>query len=203
MIQQKQQYSGGCNTSLVLKDKPDQLTYSAQQIGGDDLTEVKTPNLLNPSTEKSPSVQIIKLMVRKEVDGIPIVNNTGGPNVDYYAGMPDTGDIMSTINPEDIQSINFLKGASAAALYGAQGSNGAILITTKKGAAGKSALSFSSSLTFDQVYALPKFQNSYLQTIPYNPQTGETGSAQSWGAKGASKDYTKNFYDTGTTWTNT
>lgn len=56
--------------------------------------------------------------------------------------MPDTGDIMSTINPEDIQSINFLKGASAAALYGAQGSNGAILITTKKGAAGKSALSF-------------------------------------------------------------
>ena len=106
--------------------------------------------------------------------------------------MPDTGDIMSTINPEDIQSINFLKGASAAALYGAQGSNGAILITTKRSSR-KVRFIFSSSLTFDQVYALPKFQNSYLQTIPYNPQTGETGSAQSWGAKGTSKDYTKSF----------
>ncbi|HFK5506025.1 SusC/RagA family TonB-linked outer membrane protein [Elizabethkingia anophelis] len=210
-------------TSLGIKRQARSLTYSAQQIGGDDLTEVKTPNLLNSINGKVSNVQInktnggvggsVRIVMRGDkstrnsqplfvIDGIPIVNNTGGPNVDYFAGMPDTGDIMSTINPEDIQSINFLKGASAAALYGAQGSNGAILITTKKGAAGKSALSFSSSLTFDQVYALPKFQNSYLQTIPYNPQTGETGSAQSWGAKGTSKDYTKSFYDTGTTWTN-
>ncbi|OBS11804.1 SusC/RagA family TonB-linked outer membrane protein [Elizabethkingia miricola] len=210
-------------TSLGIKRQARSLTYSAQQIGGDDLTEVKTPNLLNSINGKVSNVQInktnggvggsVRIVMRGDkstrnsqplfvIDGIPIVNNTGGPNVDYYAGMPDTGDIMSTINPEDIQSINFLKGASAAALYGAQGSNGAILITTKKGAAGKSAISFTSSLTFDQVYSLPKFQNSYLQTIPYNPQTGDTGSAESWGAKGSSKDYSKKFFDTGTTWTN-
>ncbi|WP_407482411.1 SusC/RagA family TonB-linked outer membrane protein [Elizabethkingia meningoseptica] len=210
-------------TSLGIKRQARSLTYSAQQIGGDDLTEVKTPNLLNSINGKVSNVQInktnggvggsVRIVMRGDkstrnsqplfvIDGIPIVNNTGGPNVDYYAGMPDTGDIMSTINPEDIQSINFLKGASAAALYGAQGSNGAILITTKKGAAGKSALSFSSSLTFDQVYSLPKFQNSYLQTIPYNSQAGQTGSAESWGAKGTSKDYSKSFFDTGTTWTN-
>lgn len=210
-------------TSLGIKRQARSLTYSAQQIGGDDLTEVKTPNLLNSINGKVSNVQInktnggvggsVRIVMRGDkstrnsqplfvIDGIPIVNNTGGPNVDYFAGMPDTGDIMSTINPEDIQSINFLKGASAAALYGAQGSNGAILITTKKGAAGKSALSFSSSLTFDQVYSLPKFQNSYLQTEPYNPAKGQTGSAQSWGAKGTSKDYSKDFFDTGTTWTN-
>lgn len=140
-------------TSLGIKRQARSLTYSAQQIGGDDLTEVKTPNLLNSINGKVSNVQInktnggvggsVRIVMRGDkstrnsqplfvIDGIPIVNNTGGPNVDYFAGMPDTGDIMSTINPEDIQSINFLKGASAAALYGAQGSNGAILMTSPK-----------------------------------------------------------------------
>lgn len=136
------------------------------------------------------------------IDGIPIVNNTGGPKVDTYAGMPDTGDILSTINPEDIQSINFLKGASAAALYGAQGGNGAIIIVTKKGAAGKSTITYSTSLNFDKVYSLPKLQYEYLQTEAYNKATQTPGSEGSWGAKGTAKDYLTDFFKTGVTWIN-
>lgn len=210
-------------TSLGLKRQARSLTYSSQQIGNDDLTEVKTPNLLNSINGKASNVQInktnggvggsVRIVMRGDkstrnsqplfvIDGIPIINNTGGPNVDFYASMPDTGDIMSTINPEDIQSITFLKGASAAALYGAQGSNGAILITTKKGAAGKSSLSYSTSLTFDKVYDLPDLQHSYLQTTAYDPTSGQTGSQDSWGERGSSKDYTKDFFQTGVTWIN-
>lgn len=212
-------------TSLGIKRQVRSLTYSSQQIGGDELTEVKTPNLLNSINGKVSNVQInktnggvggsVRITMRGDkstrnsqplyvIDGVPIVNNTGitgtgGPNVDYFSGMPDTGDVLSTINPEDIESINFLKGASAAALYGSQGSNGAVLIVTKKGAAGRSSISFSSSITFDDVYNLPKLQNSYLQSTPYNAATGATGTYDSWGGKGASKDYVKKFFDTGIT----
>lgn len=215
-------------TSLGIKRQARSLTYSSQQIGGDELTEVKTPNLLNSVNGKVSNVQInktnggvggsVRITMRGDkstrnsqplyvIDGIPIVNNTGitgttGPNLDYFSGMPDTGDIMSTINPEDIESINFLKGASAAALYGSQGSNGAVLITTKKGKAGRSSLSFSTSLTFDKAYDLPELQYSYLQTTPRDAANGTTGSYDSWGAKGASKDYTKDFFKTGITWIN-
>lgn len=140
------------------------------------------------------------------IDGIPVTNSIGGgpgaPTADAYNGGTDSGDIFSTINPEDIQSINFLKGASAAALYGSQGSNGAILVTTKKGVAGRSNISFSSSLTFDKAYSLPKLQHNYLQTTPYDPSTGSAGSTGSWGKEGSSKDYIKDFLRTGTTWTN-
>lgn len=215
-------------TSLGIKRQARSLTYSSQQIGGDELTEVKTPNLLNSINGKVSNVQInktnggaggsVRVIMRGDkstrnsqplyvIDGIPIINNTGtqgttGPNVDYFASMPDTGDVLSTINPEDIESINFLKGASAAALYGAAGGNGAVLIVTKTGAKGKGLLSFTSSLTFDKVYSLPKLQYSYLQTTPQDASTGTTGSQDSWGEKGTSKDHVKDFFDTGITWTN-
>ncbi|WP_255412698.1 SusC/RagA family TonB-linked outer membrane protein [Elizabethkingia sp. YR214] len=207
-------------TSLGIKRQARSLTYSAQQIGGDELTEVKTPNLLNSINGKVSNVQInktnggvggsVRIVMRGDkstrnsqplfvIDGIPIVNNTGGPETMVFAQMPDTGDIFSTINPEDIQSVSFLKGASAAALYGAQGSNGAVLITTKKGVAGKSKISFSSSLTFDKAYSLPKLQYKYLQTTPHDLATQTPGSEESWGQPGASKDYLNRFLDTGVT----
>ncbi|CAM3346740.1 SusC/RagA family TonB-linked outer membrane protein [Elizabethkingia occulta] len=214
-------------TSLGIKRQARSLTYSSQQIGGDDLTEVKTPNLLNSINGKVSNVQInrasggaggsVRVIMRGDkstrnsspllvIDGIPVTNSIGGgpgaPTADAYNGGTDSGDIFSTINPEDIQSINFLKGASAAALYGSQGSNGAILVTTKKGVAGRSNISFSSSLTFDKAYSLPKLQHNYLQTTPYDPSTGSAGSTGSWGQEGSSKDYVKDFLRTGTTWTN-
>ncbi len=116
--------------------------------------------------------------------------------------MPDPGDVLSSINPDDIESINFLKGASASALYGSAGGNGAILITTRKGRAGKSMITYSSSLTVERAYSLPKLQHSYLSYDPAVAGQQPGQSTESWGAKGESKDYLKDFLQTGTTWVN-
>lgn len=68
---------------------------------------------------------------------------------------------MSTINPDDIAQITLLKGASAAALYGAVAANGAIMVTTKSSQSGKVAINVSSNTTVETPMVLPKFQNSY------------------------------------------
>ena len=67
------------------------------------------------------------------VDGVPMDNFTGADNADFYNPSLDMGNGLSDINPEDIESMSVLKGASAAALYGSRAGNGVILITTKKG----------------------------------------------------------------------
>ncbi|ROI02281.1 SusC/RagA family TonB-linked outer membrane protein [Chryseobacterium sp. G0240] len=210
-------------TSLGIKRQARSLTYSSQQIGGDELTEVKTPNLLNSINGKVSNVQInrtngvgssVRVIMRGNksvsnsqplyvIDGIPIINGTGkATDISQYANMPDPGDVLSSINPDDIESINFLKGASASALYGSAGGNGAILITTRKGKMGKSSISYSTSLTVERAYSLPKLQHSYLSYDPSVPNQAPGDNIESWGAKGASKDYLKDFLQTGTTWVN-
>ncbi|WP_185291090.1 SusC/RagA family TonB-linked outer membrane protein [Chryseobacterium lactis] len=210
-------------TSLGIKRQARSLTYSSQQIGGDELTEVKTPNLLNSINGKVSNVQInrtngvgssVRIIMRGNksvsntqplyvIDGIPIINGTGkSADIGQYSNMPDPGDVLSSINPDDIESINFLKGASASALYGSAGGNGAILVTTKKGRAGKSMITFSSSLTTERAYSLPKLQHSYLSYDPNVAGQAPGQSIYSWGAKGSSKDYLKDFLQTGTTWVN-
>lgn len=86
------------------------------------------------------------------------------------AGNRDSGDGISNLNPDDIESMSILKGASAAALYGSQAANGVILITTKKGKAGMQRIVFNSNLTVDHAICLPEFQDRY----------GASG-ATSWG----------------------
>ena len=210
-------------TSLGVKRQARALTYSSQQIGGDELTEVKTPNFLNSISGKVSNVQInrtngvgssVRVLMRGNksasssqplyvIDGIPIINSVGkSAEASQYSTMPDAGDVLSSINPDDIESINFLKGASASALYGSIGGNGVILITTKKGKAGKSSISYNTSFTVDQAYSLPKLQHSYLSYDPSVSGQAPGISNESWGAKGASKDYLKDFLQTGTTWVN-
>ena len=100
------------------------------------------------------------------IDGVPILSisseqalTTIGGTAD--AGNRDAGDGISNLNPDDIESLSVLKGASASALYGGQAANGVILIKTKKGKAGVRNIHFSSSLTVDQAISLPKFQNEF------------------------------------------
>lgn len=68
---------------------------------------------------------------------------------------------LSTMNPDDIESISILKGASAAALYGAVAANGVIMITTKKGREGKIRIDVSSNMTAETVFNLPELQNTF------------------------------------------
>lgn len=137
------------------------MTYSTQQLGGDELTRAKDPNMINATAGKTAGVQITKsaaglggsakVAIRGArsafatgnnqplyvIDGVPMLNNKmeststvmGGENDGVNR---DAGDGISNLNPDDIESMNILKGASAAALYGSQAANGVILITTKK-----------------------------------------------------------------------
>src|SRR5690606_34280665 len=100
------------------------------------------------------------------VDGVPMNNSTFDPiglagaetysvrNLDYSSRGND-------FNPEDIAEITVLKGAAAAALYGSDASNGAIIITTKKGRPGKGRVQYSNSFKWDNAYGYPELQDKY------------------------------------------
>jgi iron complex outermembrane recepter protein len=138
------------------------------------------------------------------VDGIPIRDENSGYSDVGWVYDRDLGTGINDINPNDIASVNVLKGAGAAALYGSQAANGVILITTKRGTKHDGmGMDFSSSSLFDNVAFLPQFQNEYgqgindliLQTrpnngefmidtatgIPYAAYGGGIGAAHSWG----------------------
>lgn len=177
-------------TALGIKREKKALTYAAQTVNGDELRKAANTNFVDALSGKAAGLDIkintsgpggsTKAVLRGNksltglsealyvIDGIPMVNNKTGQPGSY--GGTDGGDGLSTINPADIESVNILRGANAAILYGSQGANGVILITTKKGKAGKVSVDFSSSTVFDQVANLPKFQYRY----------GSTGGDYSW-----------------------
>lgn len=147
-------------TAMGIKRQSETLTYSAQTVGGKDVNDIKSINMINSLQGKSAGLQITpnstgaggssKILFRGNksisgsnqplivVDGVPTMTNTTSSQVaSDYGGERDGGDVMSTINPDDIASITLLKGAAASALYGAVAANGAIMITTKSAMAGK------------------------------------------------------------------
>ncbi len=199
-------------TALGIERKAKSLTYATQVVVGEELTRVKDANPMNNLTGKVSGLQInrsssgvggsVNIVLRGFksnrnnqplyiIDGLPITNTGGSGTSGAFGGDTDRGDILSTLNPEDIASINVLKGASASALYGSQGANGAIMITTKKGAAGRTRIDVSSGVSIDQAFYLPDLQFSYGQTAP--------GAEDSWGPKGSFDDHVTDFFDTGTT----
>jgi TonB-linked SusC/RagA family outer membrane protein len=201
-------------TALGIEKDSKTLTYSAQQVGGSQLTAAKDVNFVNSLAGKVPGLTInrssagpggsARILLRGQkstrdnqpllvIDGVPISSTNADQTGDIWSTR-DGGDILSMINPEDIESMSVLKGASASTLYGSLGQNGVILITTKKGKNGAAKVDFSSNITFDSPLFRPDLQYEYLQT--------DEGAAYSWGAKGASKDHVKSFFNTGTTWIN-
>ncbi|GAB2532259.1 SusC/RagA family TonB-linked outer membrane protein [Spirosoma aerophilum] len=155
------------------------------------------------------------------LNGIPIDNTQRGSAGEW--GGADGGDGIGNLNPDDIETMTVLKGQSASALYGARASNGVILITTRRGKKGDYAIEYNTNLTADSPVNFTDFQYVYGQgtggtkpaTIAAAQQTGRF----SWGAKldgspitqfdgkqyaySAQKDNIKNFYRTGTNFTNT
>lgn len=136
------------------------------------------------------------------VDGVPINNQTLATQPgNAYGGDRDGGDPISLINPEDVENISVLKGASAAALYGSQAANSVILITTKSGKQGRTTINFSSSAQIEQAVSLPEFQNQYGQGAGGKNSTAEL---LSWGDKtdGTKHDNISQFFRTGSNFTN-
>lgn len=141
-------------TALGIKREKKALGYAMQEVKGESLVEARETNLANALSGKISGVQIIrssngpggssKIQLRGAnsvtgsnqplivVDGVPMDNFTGATNNDIDNPSMDMGNGLSDINPEDIESMSVLKGASAAALYGSRAGNGVILITTKK-----------------------------------------------------------------------
>lgn len=231
MAEDAEQLSEVVITALGIKKEKKALTYSAQEVGGDELTRVKQTNPINSLSGKSAGVTITKsssglggaakVVLRGNssttnndplyvIDGIPMLNNGNGsngnePGTDIFGsqtGNRDGGDILSLINPDDIESMTVLKGASASALYGSQGANGVILITTKRGKDGVLTVNYNSSFTVDNVMSLPKLQSEYQSNSVGEAITenGNVTDPYSWGAKtsGLSND-PKDFFNTGYT----
>ncbi len=204
-------------TALGIKKKTKALTYNVQEVDGSEVNTVKDANFVNSLTGKVAGVTIntassgiggsARVVMRGAkslsgnnnalyvVDGIPLPNLTTSQPADIFSGAGSTGDGISNINPDDIASISVLTGPAAAALYGNQAANGVILVTTKKGTAGKLSVNVTNNSNFFSPFVLPRFQNEYGS----NPQ-----DFSSWGDKLTTPGTyePKDFFNTGTNVTN-
>lgn len=196
-------------TALGIKRSEKSIGYAAQKLDGDALTMTKETNAIGSLAGKIAGVQVTgssgaslggtqKIKIRSVnsltgggsplivVDGTPITQNNfgGGENgVDY-------GNTSQDINPDDIESINVLKGPAASALYGIRGQYGVLLITTKKGGKGaKMQIDISSAYTIDKIGNFLPLQNIYgvgnsqVFSKLTNGQNYVNGNDESWGPK--------------------
>ena len=184
-------------TALGIKREAKALTYNVQEIKAAGITKVKDANFVNSLSGKIAGVTInqsssgtggsSRVVMRGTkslfgennalyvLDGIPMQGLRTKQSDNFYESVEVAdGDGISNINPEDIESMSVLTGASSAALYGNRGANGVILITTKKGAIGKPRISYSNSTSFSRPFVTPEFQNTYGR---------KEGEFKSWGDK--------------------
>lgn len=208
-------------TALGIKRERKTLAYSAQEVKEDEISRVKDANFVNALTGKVAGVAMnssssgiggaTKIVMRGAksieksnnalyvIDGVPLLslNYFGAERAgeaQYQSGGSTEG--IADLNPEDIESVTVLTGASAAALYGSAAANGAILITTKAGKQGKLNVSISSRADVSSPLVMPRFQNKY----------GNDGAIASWGAElpaDAERYDPKQFFQTPLTFINT
>lgn len=190
-------------TALGMKRDKKALGYSMQELKGDELLSSREPNIANSLSGKVSGLQIVrssngvggssKIVLRGNssltgsnqplivVDGTPMDNFTGGVDDVWGNSGTDMGNGLSDINPEDIESMTVLKGASAAALYGSRAGNGVILITTKSGKKNEGiGITVNAGITTESIFLKPDMQNSFGQGSvgAYDNQ-----SRMSWGPK--------------------
>ncbi|KQO32779.1 SusC/RagA family TonB-linked outer membrane protein [Flavobacterium sp. Leaf82] len=249
LIENTQELKDVVVTSFGVKKQKKSLGYAVGELKGDELTKNKEINLGNALQGKIAGVNVSapvsgpsgssRVVIRGAtsasglnqplyvVDGIPIDNSQQG-NAGMYGGA-DKGDGMSSFNPDDIASMSVLKGSAASALYGYRGSNGVILITTKKGKSGTGiGVDFSTNSTFNTPATLLHWQDQYGAGAPVNGVATRFANAQelgdsyyfAWGDKydgtpslgidGITRPYqaygqdnVKNFYRTGYSFSNT
>ena len=210
-------------TALGIKREQKALSYNVQQVKADAISGIKDANFINSLNGKVAGVNInssssgvggaSKVVMRGTksieqssnalyvIDGIPMFNFGGGGGTEFDSrGKTES---IADLNPDDIESISVLTGAAAAALYGSNAANGAIVITTKRGQVGKLQVSVNSNTEFSKPFALPEFQNRYG-----TGSRGKTGGTTtlSWGPLLNNAARTgfepKEFFDTGLIFTN-
>ena len=210
-------------TALGIRRDQKALSYNVQEVNAELLTSVKDANFINSLAGKVAGVAIntsssgvggaSKVVLRGNksisqssnalyvIDGVPMYNFGGGGGTEFDS--KGATESIADLNPEDIQSISVLTGAAAAALYGSQAANGAVMITTKKGESGKLKASFSSNTEFLDPFIIPEFQTSYGTGL--NGTSGSSG-IYSWGSyipKESRYNYSpQKYFKTGHTYTN-
>ena len=170
-------------TALGITKQKRTVGYASQELAKKDLTDARDVSIANYLTGKIAGVQVSlpasgiggssKVIIRGissitnenqplyVVDGIPL-DNSRFNEAQVFGDGHDFGDGIGNINPEDIESINVLKGPNATALYGSRGSNGVIIITTKSGKIGRGiGVEVNSNITFDKINQVPHTQNKY------------------------------------------
>ena len=232
-------------TALGIKRSEKALGYALTEVGGDELSDVKQVNAINSLQGKVAGLNVTgaatgpagtsNVLIRGissvggnnqplyVVDGIPIDNTNLGSASQW--GGSDFGDGISSINPDDVESISVLKGGAAAALYGSRASNGVILINTKTGRGQQGfGVEYSGSVLFESVMSdIYDFQKQYGQgnngAAPQTTQEALSAGMQAWGGRldgsnviqfdGQERPYTDQgnnldrFYRTAYTLTNT
>lgn len=210
-------------TALGIKRSEKALAYTVAQVAAEDVTMVKDANfvnalsgkvagaVINPSSSGVGGVSKVVMRGMKSImqssntlyviDGIPMFNNSskGGMEFDSKGSTESIADL----NPDDIASMSVMTGAAAAALYGSEAANGAVLITTKRGETGKLKVTVSSNTEFIKPLWLPEFQTRYGTGRKGKP-TGST--IHSWGSyipEAARYNYSpEDFMETGHVYTN-
>ena len=189
-------------TAMGIRKEAKALGYAVQEINSDELNRVGTPNLSQALQGKIAGVDIkvssgmpgasSQFVIRGArsftgnntplyvIDGMPVESTAPFSTGNSVTGS-DVANRAIDINPNDIESINVLKGQAAAALYGMKASNGVVIITTKSGkggAEGKTLVSISQNTSFDRVSRTPDYQQTYAQGTggSYSPR-----SSMSWG----------------------
>ena len=196
-------------TAVGIKRSEKALGYSVSKVNPDDLLQKSEPDMLKGLQGKVAGVDIrssqgtpgaaTRIQIRGNnsffgetqpliiVDGIPYSNDqVTTSNQTSGGGGYSSG--ISNLDPNDIASMNVLKGSAAAALYGSRASNGVIIITTKSGNANRTKkgleVNVKSSVSFEQIANLPEYQNLYGA----GSQLGYSNSNGSWGPSFASRD---------------
>ncbi|KAB6304496.1 TonB-dependent receptor [Bacteroides xylanisolvens] len=181
-------------TALGIKRSEKALSYNVTQVDAESALAVKDANFINSLNGKVAGLNInssssgiggaSKVVMRGSrgieqssnalyvIDGIPMYNLSASGGSEEMQSQGST-EAIADINPDDIESMSVLSGAAAAALYGSNASNGAIVITTKKGKVGRVALTVSSNTEMLSPFVMPQFQNRY----------GTSGTDASWGKR--------------------
>ena len=152
--------------ALGIQRQSREVGYATATLDSKELTQARPTNFVNGLAGKVSGLQIQTL--DNSVGATPRVTLRGsrsllGNNEALIVidGVITTNEVLGALNPDDIASTSVLKGANAAALYGSQASNGALIITTKKGTAGTSQVTFSHTSQFESISFLPKFQSEF------------------------------------------
>ena len=190
-------------TALGFAAVRDQQGSTSSVIATDDVVRSAEPTVVNALSGKASGVRITRsngdpgagstIRIRGAntidgsiqpliiVDGVPMDNTTsyaGGNNITGSNGGVTQGSRLNDINPNDIESVQVLKGASAGALYGSKAANGVVVITTKKGSRGEAKITFKTSYSFDEISERIEMQDTWGQG-----RSGVFGTnrAESWG----------------------